>query len=40
LRGKDEGVDATHPDEYNSCTRTYFADAGDPRLHDIPEVVH
>jgi len=28
-----EGVDATQPDEY-------FADAGDPRVHDIPEVVH
>jgi solute:Na+ symporter, SSS family len=28
-----EGVDATHPDEY-------FADAGDPRVHDLPEVVH
>jgi SSS family solute:Na+ symporter len=28
-----EGVDATHPDEY-------FADAGDPRLRDLPEVVH
>ena len=28
-----EGEDRTKPDEY-------FADAGDPRLHDIPEVVH
>jgi len=28
-----DGVDATHPDEY-------FADQGDPRLRDIPEVVH
>ena len=28
-----EGVDATKPDEY-------FADAGDPRVRDIPEVVH
>jgi hypothetical protein len=26
-------VDVTNPDEY-------FADSGDPRLHDIPEVVH
>ncbi len=28
-----EGVDVTKPDEY-------FADKEDPRLHDIPEVVH
>jgi SSS family solute:Na+ symporter len=28
-----DGVDATAPDEY-------FADAGDPRVHDLPEVVH
>jgi SSS family solute:Na+ symporter len=28
-----DGVDVTNPDEY-------FADSGDPRLHDIPEVVH
>jgi SSS family solute:Na+ symporter len=28
-----EGVDATQSDEY-------FADAGDPRVHEIPEVVH
>ncbi len=28
-----EGVDATHPDEY-------FADQNDPRLKDLPEVVH
>jgi SSS family solute:Na+ symporter len=28
-----DGVDATQPDEF-------FADAGDPRVHDIPEVVH
>jgi len=28
-----DGVDATQPDEY-------FADAGDPRVHEIPEVVH
>jgi solute:Na+ symporter, SSS family len=28
-----EGVDVTNPDEY-------FADEGDPRLHDLPEVVH
>jgi SSS family solute:Na+ symporter len=28
-----EGVDVTNPDEY-------FADSGDPRLHDLPEVVH
>jgi solute:Na+ symporter, SSS family len=27
-----EGVDATQPDEY-------FADAGDPRVHELPEVV-
>ncbi len=28
-----EGVDVTNPDEF-------FADEGDPRLHDLPEVVH
>ena len=28
-----EGEDRTKPDEF-------FADSGDPRLHDIPEVVH
>lgn len=28
-----EGIDRTKPDEY-------FADQGDPRLRDIPEVVH
>jgi SSS family solute:Na+ symporter len=28
-----DGVDVTKPDEY-------FADQGDPRLHEIPEVVH
>ena len=28
-----EGVDRTKPDEY-------FADAGDPRVHALPEVVH
>ena len=28
-----DGVDATQSDEY-------FADAGDPRVHEIPEVVH
>ncbi len=28
-----DGVDVTNPDEF-------FADEGDPRLHDIPEVVH
>ncbi|HEX7187828.1 MAG TPA: sodium:solute symporter [Actinomycetes bacterium] len=28
-----DGVDVTKPDEY-------FADEGDPRLHEIPEVVH
>jgi SSS family solute:Na+ symporter len=28
-----DGVDATQSDEY-------FADAGDPRVHDLPEVVH
>ena len=28
-----EGEDATKSDEY-------FADAGDPRVHEIPEVVH
>ena len=28
-----EGVDVTKPDEY-------FADEGDPRMHEIPEVVH
>ena len=28
-----DGVDATKPDEY-------FADRGDPRVHDLPEVVH
>jgi SSS family solute:Na+ symporter len=28
-----DGVDVTNPTEY-------FADSGDPRLHDIPEVVH
>jgi hypothetical protein len=28
-----DGEDATQSDEY-------FADSGDPRLHEIPEVVH
>ena len=28
-----DGVDVTNPNEY-------FADEGDPRLHDLPEVVH
>ena len=31
--GAADGVDATKPDEY-------FADQGDPRLRDLPEVVH
>ena len=28
-----DGEDVTQSDEY-------FADAGDPRVHDLPEVVH